>query len=97
MTELPDELSIARARRQNADTEPATRAATWESISRTLDEFVRLHRECVNRHGRAAENEWQYRSLCDSTGARSIDEHIRSLASLLTVAIDRLSKIDDRP
>jgi hypothetical protein len=88
-----DELAIARAKRQQRDTYDVEEV--FRPVERALDEFVSCYRESVERRGRPSELEWMFNNLRNPSGAQCPYPHVKSLAGLLTVAIDRLARRKD--
>lgn len=76
MHEFPDEVSIRRAIRQNAQTAPAVDEARWEDVGESLDVLMGEWTQAGGQRFHA----YRVFSDCDT----------KILAALLTLAVERL-------
>lgn len=74
-----DELMIARAKRQNATTATAVAEQGWGAVENVLNELIHHYPGCRSFKYRA----WMHQHLSTSD--------VNTLASILTIAIERLA------
>lgn len=78
MPDFPDEFSIQRAKRQNAQTAPDIDRARWEDVDRSLNLLIDDWSPNVN-----GMRTFAYRTFLDVDGP--------ILAALLAIAVERLA------
>ncbi|MGE2733820.1 hypothetical protein [Mycolicibacterium vaccae] len=86
MSDGLDELSVMRARRQNQETAQAVEDASWPRIESTLDALVTEYRDYDGVKGLRG---WHYRHYCRAGT-------VKTLAALLAVAVERLTRAEGR-